>query len=130
MSLDRMPVGLEMDVSYPGLRVSLTLLSATRLKFEIREGPFARAEIVDIQILPLGNGLFAVSWQERDGATVASIHDHDRRLVHSCATLPDGRFLRMTGTFVITSPAHAASGSTSPSSSPSPSSSEPERRHG
>ncbi|MFN3987234.1 MAG: MoaF-related domain-containing protein [Rhodocyclaceae bacterium] len=47
---------------------------------------------------------FAVSWQEKDGATVANIQDYDRNLVHSFATLPDGRFLRMTGTVSITRP--------------------------
>jgi predicted SnoaL-like aldol condensation-catalyzing enzyme len=109
MSLDRFPVGLEIDVSYPEFRVSLTLLSTTQLKFEIKEGPFARIEMVDIHVLPLGNSLFAVSWQEKDGATVANIQDYDRRLVHSCATLPDGRFLRMTGTYAITRPADVVS---------------------
>lgn len=46
--MDRFPVGLEMDVSFPNFQVSLTLLSVTQLRFEIKEGPFARAEIVDI----------------------------------------------------------------------------------
>ncbi|WP_262378795.1 nuclear transport factor 2 family protein [Luteimonas viscosa] len=108
MSLDRFPVGLEMDVSYPEFQVSLTLLSTTRLKFEIKEGPLARTEVVDIHVLPLGNSLFAVSWQEKDGATVANIQDYDRCLVHSFATLPDGTLLRMTGTFAITRPSDVA----------------------
>jgi predicted SnoaL-like aldol condensation-catalyzing enzyme len=108
MSLDRFPVGLEMDVSYPAFQVSLTLLSVTQLRFEIKEGPFARTEIVDIQVVPLGNGLFAVSWQEGDGATVTNVQDHDRGRVHSFATLPDGRFLRMSGTVEITRPAPLA----------------------
>ena len=108
MSLDRFPVGLEMDVSYPEFRVSLTLMSTTTLKFEIKEGPFARIEVVEIHVLPLGNSLFAVSWQEKDGATVANIQDYDRHLVHSFATLPDGGFLRMTGTFAITKPSDVA----------------------
>ncbi len=104
MSLDRFPVGMEMDVSYPEFQVSLTLLSTRQLKFEIKEGAFARTEVVDIHVLPLGNGLFAVIWQERDGATVTNIQDHDRCLVHSFATLADGRLLRMTGTFTVTRP--------------------------
>ena len=105
MSVDRFPVGLEMDVSYPAFRVSVTLLSAAQLKFEIKDGPFARTETVDIHAVPLGNSLFVVSWQERDGATVTNVQDYDRGLVHSHATLPDGQFLRMTGTFEITRPA-------------------------
>ncbi|NZA27964.1 hypothetical protein H0E84_16415 [Luteimonas sp. SJ-92] len=108
MSLDRFPVGMKMDVSYPEFQVSLTLLSTTQLKFEIREGPFARAEVVDIDVLPLGNGLFAVSWQEKNGAAVASIQDHDRHLVHSFAALSSGELRRMTGTFTITRPSDVA----------------------
>ena len=109
MSLNRFPVGLGMDVSYPAFEVSLKLLSLTQLRFEIKEGPFARTEIVDIQVTPLGNSLFAVSWQEKSGATVTNVQDHDRGLVHSFATLPDGKFLRMTGRFKITQPADRVS---------------------
>jgi predicted SnoaL-like aldol condensation-catalyzing enzyme len=109
MPIDHFPVGLEMDVSYPSLQVSLTLLSVTQLRFEIKEGPFARTEVVDIQVNPFGNSLFAVSWQEKGGATVTNVQDYDRGWVHSFATLPDGRFLRMTGTLAITKPADVVS---------------------
>lgn len=109
MSIDSFPVGLEMHVSYPELQVNLTLLSVTQLKFEIKDGPFARTETVDIQVVPLGNSLFAVSWQEHDGATVTNVQDYDRGLIHSFATLPDGEFLRMTGTFTVTRPADRTS---------------------
>lgn len=102
MSTDRFPIGSEMEVCYPDFQVSLALLSGTQLSFEIKKGPFARIEIVDIQIVPLGNSLFAVSWQEKDGATVTNLQGYDRGLVHSFATLPDGTFLRMTGTLAIT----------------------------
>jgi predicted SnoaL-like aldol condensation-catalyzing enzyme len=105
MSANRFPVGLEMDVSYPNFQVSLKLLSATQLRFEIKEGPFARTEVVDIQVIPLGNSIFTISWQEKGGATVTNVQDHDRGLVHSFATLTDGRFLRMSGAFTITRPA-------------------------
>lgn len=109
MSIDRFPVGLEMDVSYPNFRVSLTLLSIAELRFEIKEGPFARTETVDIQVVPIGNSIFAVSWQEESGATVTNVQDYDRSLVFSFATLPDGQFLRMTGTMAITRPADRTS---------------------
>lgn len=105
MSLKHFPIGLAIDVVYPQFQVSLTLLSVTQLKFDIKEGPFARTEIVDIQVIPLGNSIFAVSWQEKDGATVVNIHDYDRLTVQSFATLPDGTFLRMSGTLAITQPA-------------------------
>jgi hypothetical protein len=72
MSIDHFRVGLELDVSYLSLQVSLTLLSATQLRFETKEGPFARTEVVDIQVNPLDNSLVAVSWQEQGGATVTT----------------------------------------------------------
>jgi len=102
MPMNRFPVGAELDVTYPAFKVSLTLLSGTQLKFEIKEGAFARTEVVDIQVVPLGNSLFAISWQEQSGATVTNVQDHDRGQVHSWATLPDGQFMRMTGTMVVT----------------------------
>ena len=105
MSMNCFPIGLEMDVTYPNFQVSLTLLSANQLRFKIKEGPFARTETVDIQVVPLGNSIFAVSWQEKDRATVTNAQDYDRGVIHSFATLPDGQFLRMTGTFAITRPA-------------------------
>lgn len=105
MSMDRYPVGLEMDVAYPDFRVGLTLLSTSQLRFEIEEGPFARIETVDIQVISLANGLFVVSWRETDGSTVTNVQDFDRGLIHAYATLPDGGFLRMTGTLAITRPA-------------------------
>lgn len=103
------PVGLEMDVSYPSFQVTLTLLSITQLRFEIKEGPFARTETVDIKVVPIGNSIFAVSWQEESGATVTNVQDYDRNLVFSFATLPDGQFMRMTGTMAITRPANRSS---------------------
>jgi predicted SnoaL-like aldol condensation-catalyzing enzyme len=105
MSMNCFPVGLEMDVTFPNFQVSLTLLSVGQLKFEIKEGPFARTEIVDIRVVPLGNGMFVVSWQEKDGATVTNVQDYDRGLIHSYATLPDGQFLQMSGTITVVSPA-------------------------
>ena len=69
MSIDRFPIGLELDVTYPNVQASLTLLSAAHLKFEIKDGPSARSETVDIHVVPLGNGIFVVSWQEKDGGT-------------------------------------------------------------
>lgn len=109
MVAEDLPIGQEIYVTYPSFNVSLALLSATQLKFEIKEGPFARTETVDIQVVPLGNGIFAVSWQESDGATVTNVQDYDLGLIHSFVTLSDGEFLRMAGTFVITRPTHQIS---------------------
>lgn len=94
--------GTRMKVTYPEFQVSLTFISPSQLRFEIAEGPFARIETVAAEVIPLGNAIFAVSWQEADGATVVNLQDHDRGTVLSFATLPDGRFLRMAGTFTVT----------------------------
>lgn len=102
MSMDYFPIGLKVEVSYPDFKVDVTLLSDSQLKLEIREGPFARIETVDIYVIPLGNSIFAVSWREKDGATVTNVQDYDRLRVYSCTTLPDGRFLRRAGNFTIT----------------------------
>ena len=109
MSMERFPVGQEMDVTYPNFKVSLTLQSAAQLTFQIKEGPFARTETVDIEVVPIGNGIFGVSWQEKDGATVTNIQNFDRGLVHSFATLPGGQFIRMTGPIAVTRPGHRVS---------------------
>ncbi|MFC3052109.1 nuclear transport factor 2 family protein [Kordiimonas pumila] len=108
MTIEGFPVGLEMDVAYPDFQVYLALISDAQLKFEIKDGPYVRIEIVDIQVVPLGSSIFVVSWQEEDGSTVTNIQDFDRGLIHSYATLPNGQFLRGTGTFEITRPADRA----------------------
>lgn len=105
MTMKSFPVGLEMAVSYPSFRVNVTLLSATQLRFDIPDGPLARTEVVDIQVVPLGNSLFLVSWKEQGGATVTNLQDYDRGVIHSHATLPDGQFMRMTGSFEVRHPA-------------------------
>jgi phenolic acid decarboxylase len=75
VAIEHFPIGQVMDVTYPAFKVSLTLRSSTRMTFRIEEGPFARIETVAIKVIPLGNGMFAVSWQETDGATVTNIQD-------------------------------------------------------
>lgn len=109
MPLDRFPTGLKMRVAFPAFEAVLTLISEAQLRFEIATGPFAHSEVVEIQVTPLGGGRFLVSWQEESGATVTHVQDFDRGLIHSHATLVDGRFLRMTGPLEILEPAARAS---------------------
>ncbi len=109
MSLEDFPVGQAMTVAYPSFTVHVTLRSTAELAFAIAEGPHARTETVAIAVVPLGNGIFAVSWQEADGATVTNVRDYDRGVVHSFITLSDGQFLRMSGPITITRPADRAS---------------------
>lgn len=104
MPSDHYPVGLELDVVFEPFQATLTLLSQSQLRFEIKEGPFAHSEVVDIAVTSLGNGLFLVSWVEETGATVVHVQDFDRGLIHSHATLADGRFLRMSGPITVVTP--------------------------
>lgn len=109
VSLKDFPVGQEMTVTYPDFTVYLALRSTTEMAFEIKDGPYAHSETVDIDVAPLGNGIFAVSWREASGATVTNVQDYDRGVVHSFVTLPDGAFLRMNGPITVTRPADRAS---------------------
>lgn len=93
--------GLELNVSYPEFTVHLHFISDKEMKFEIKEGPFAKTETVSIQLQPLGNSKFIVTWVEQDGATVTNVQDYDAGLVHSTATLKTGEFLRMTGDMTV-----------------------------
>ncbi len=104
MSVERFPVGQHMEVTYPNFSVRLVLHSLTQMTFQIDEGPFAHGETVAIEVTPLGNSLFAVSWTEASGATVTNLQDHDQGVVHSFVTLPTGEFLRMRGPIKITTP--------------------------
>lgn len=104
MFMDSFPVGLEIDLSCPDFKVRLTLLSDTQLSFEIKDGRYARTETVDIHVIPQSNGIFAISWQVKGGATVTNVQDYDRGLIQRHATLSDGQFLRMSGTFRVTRP--------------------------
>lgn len=106
MTLKTFPVGQEMDVTYPDFKVSLKIQSLTKMSFEIAEGPFAHKETVAIEVAPLGNSVFAVSWREESGATVVNVQDYDREVVHSFVTLPGGEFLRLLGPIRITRAAY------------------------
>ncbi|MFP3646160.1 MoaF-related domain-containing protein [Paraburkholderia sp. SIMBA_054] len=109
MTMKGFPVGQEMEVSYPPFKVYLTIQSATELTFAIREGKFARTETVEIQVVPIGNSVFVVSWKESNGATVVNVQDYDRGVFQSFVTLASGEFWRMTGSMVVTRPANKVS---------------------
>lgn len=102
------PVGLVFDVTFDQFAVRLTVLSATRLRFDIADGPYAKSEEVDLVATLLRPGVFLVSWIEHSGATVVHVEDFAAGQLHSHATLPDGRFLRMQGPITLVPVATAA----------------------
>lgn len=99
------PVGLVFTVAFEPFSATLSLLPDSKLRFAIDKGPYARSEVVAVEVAPLGNGLFLVSWQEQSGATVTQLQDFDREVIHSHAALADGGFLRMTGAITVLQPA-------------------------
>jgi predicted SnoaL-like aldol condensation-catalyzing enzyme len=103
------PVGLVVDVSYPMFDVRLHLEAINRIRFAIAEGPYAREETVETQVVDLGSNLFAVSWQEANGATVVNVQDFDAGTVHSYATLSDKTLLRNEGKMTFRKNADAIS---------------------
>ncbi|MBS7542497.1 MoaF-related domain-containing protein [Ancylobacter oerskovii] len=101
MSEPSYPVGLVVEVAYPMFSVTLHLEAIDRIRFVIADGPFAREETVETQVVDLGNNLFAVSWQEADRATVVNVQNFDAGIVNSYATLPDGTLLRNEGKMTV-----------------------------
>jgi len=91
------PEGAVVEVAYPLFMASLHIASRQRLRFVIAEGPFAREEEVATEVVDLAPGIFAVSWQEADGATVVNVHDWNSDTVQGFVTLANGSFLRMAG---------------------------------
>lgn len=90
MSIDGFLIGQGIDVTHPEFRVSPRLQSRTQLSFEIMEGPFSHAETFAIEVAPLREDVFAVSWAEDSGGTVTDVQDYDRGLGPSLITLPAG----------------------------------------
>ncbi|MDE4586732.1 MoaF-related domain-containing protein [Sinorhizobium meliloti] len=44
-------------------------------------------------------GVFIVTWQEADGITVTHVEDFENDTVHAAITLPDQKFLTLTGSW-------------------------------
>ncbi len=95
------PVGLVFDVAFEAFSVNLTTLANSELRFHIADGPFARTETVKIVATSVRPGMFLVSWVESSGATVVHLEDFAESVLHSYATLPDGKFLRMEAPLTI-----------------------------
>ena len=94
---DHYPTGLVFDLTFEEFSARLTTLANGKLQFHIREGIYARTEVVNIAADCIRTGVFLVSWIESSGATVVHLEDFVEHKVYSHATLPDGTFLRMHG---------------------------------
>lgn len=59
----------------------------------------AAAKTESYQSTYIRPGVFMVTWQEADGITVAHVEDFENDTVHAAITLPDHKFLTLTGSW-------------------------------
>lgn len=108
MSIDQFPVGQEMEITYPGLRVRLAILGHGQLSVEMTQKQPSHVEVVDLHVVPLGANKFILSWRQKN-CVVTSVHDYDRNLAHTSAVTNDGAHSRATGSIAIVRPARRLS---------------------
>ncbi len=78
----------EVKQSYPAL---------DSMRYQVLTGPRAGAtDTVAIEVSEVAAGVFLVSWQEADFITVVHVEDFNTNTFHSCVTMPDGTFRRIT----------------------------------
>ncbi|MGC3982752.1 MAG: hypothetical protein QM808_15995 [Steroidobacteraceae bacterium] len=71
--------------------------AADTMRYQVMTGPRAgEADTVAIETEQLAPGIFLVSWQEADHLTVVHVEDFNTHTFHSCVTMPDGTFRRIT----------------------------------
>lgn len=68
------------------------------MRYEILTGPYQGATgEIRYRWNAIGDGVFVISWQETDGATVVHVDDFSRGTSQSFFTTPALEFLRMQG---------------------------------
>jgi hypothetical protein len=93
------PVGETWIFDIGVARIEHRLESLTSLRYRVLSGErTGNADRVAMQVRPLREGLFLVSWQEADGITVVHVEDFAERCFDACVTFPGGRFERIHGT--------------------------------
>lgn len=92
--------GRTFEVAYDGLVATNAYDADGRtLRYEITDGPQRGASgLAEYRWSKVAEDIFAISWQEADGATVVHIDDIARGTSQSFYTTPDGEFHRLSGT--------------------------------
>lgn len=84
------------------LKVELYFESDNSMVFTIIDGgPLTikgHTEKVDIVVAEIRPQIYMVAWKEISGATVTHVEDHEKEILFSNVTMPDGSFYTMTGT--------------------------------
>lgn len=69
-----------------------------RFRYRILTGERAgEQDSIAIDVQPIREALFLVSWKERDGSTVVHLEDFEHNTFHSCFTAPNGELHRFHG---------------------------------
>ena len=96
-------IGKTYHVRFPSMAFTLTFLGETRLRFTVESSPdrsSGSSYEVGIEIEPLRDELYLVSWQERSGNTVVHLEDFSAHQVHAFLSMTDGRFIRQSAPLV------------------------------
>lgn len=96
-------VGKRYYVEFPTMSFYLHFVSDRTLEFIVEKSPDlpkGSAHTVDITIEPLRDELYAVSWQEKSGNTVAHIEDFKEHRVHAFLTMKDLKFIKQSAPLV------------------------------
>ncbi|MGC4085492.1 MAG: MoaF N-terminal domain-containing protein [Vicinamibacterales bacterium] len=73
-------------------------VSATKLDYRILTGDRAgETGSTDIEVVPVSDAVFFVSWQEHDRSTVVHLEDFGKGTFVSCYTSPTAQFFRTRG---------------------------------
>ncbi len=90
-------VGKTINFEYEGFVVNDTF-DETHIHYEVLEGPFkGLSGKVEYTAKQISEGVYAISWQEDDGATVTHVDDFNKGTSLSFFTAADLSFYRMEG---------------------------------
>ena len=92
-------VGHVYEVNFSSWVFHLHFKSEMVMTLTNAEDPFkGTSETVQISVTPIRPGVFMISWQEAEKTTVVHVEDFENGIVHTNVTLPNGVFLRRSGT--------------------------------
>ncbi|MNE84748.1 hypothetical protein D3C80_1816840 [compost metagenome] len=91
--------GRSFHVEYPGLAAhNIYSADARRVRYAIVSGPYAGASgEAECQWQQIAEGVYVISWQEADGATVVHVEDFANGHSQAFFTASDLSFYRMQG---------------------------------
>lgn len=83
-------VGKSFDCIFGSFVPRLTILSPSELRVQATIGETLIDEVVKSDLNDVRPGVFVVNWTEQNGTFVVQVQDHENRIVHNFARLPNG----------------------------------------